>query len=235
MAQVPYINAVGALMWLAITTHPIIIHLVGVLCCFNSNPGVAHWKAIKHLMHYVKGTIDVCPVIGPDPTSTELFTTYCDADHGGNPDNGRSTSDYVVKVGCGPIAWASKLQKIVTLSTTEAEFVSAVTAGQQVLWLRNLLGELGYSFNSPSSLHIDNQSAISVSKNPEHHGRMKHLDLRFFWLRDVVEDKQILPSYIPTADMPADILTKSLSRQKVEDCRRLMGLCSVTSSGGSVD
>ena len=139
-----------------------------------------------------------------------------------------------MKVGTGPIAWASKLQKIVTLSTTEAEFVSAVSAGQQILWLRNLLSEFGYDIQSPSSLCIDNQSAISVTKNPEHHGRMKHLDLRFFWLRDVVEEKKISPVYLPTAEMPADILTKSLSRQKVEECRRLMGLCSVASSGGSV-
>ena len=164
-------------MWLAIATRPDILYAVGVLCRFNYNPGIAHWKAVKHLMRYVKGTIDIVPTIAPDPSSPELFTTYSDADHGGNPDNGRSTSGYLVKVGTGPIAWMSKLQKIVTLSTTEAEFVAAVLAAQQIMWLRNLLMEFGYEFKTPSTLHIDNQSAISVAKNPEHHGRMKHLVL----------------------------------------------------------
>ena len=83
--------------------------------------------------------------------------------------------------------WSSRLQTITTLSTTEAEYVSAVSAGQEMIWLRNLLSEFGYEFNSASTLFVDNMSAISVANNPEHHGRMKHLDLRFYWLRDMVE------------------------------------------------
>ena len=73
-------------------------------------------------------------------------------------------------------------------------------------------------------LHMDNQSAISVSKNPEHHGRMKHLDLRFYWLRDQVEAGLIAPEFIGTNDMPADCLTKALSKEGVEKCRVMMGL-----------
>ena len=72
------------------------------------------------------------------------------------------------------------------LSTTEAEFVAAVSAGQEMLWLRNLLTEFGYDVSSASKLRIDNLSALSVAKNPKHHGHMKHLDLRFYWLRDEV-------------------------------------------------
>ena len=75
-----------------------------------------------------------------------------------------------------------------------------------------------------STLHVDNKSAIQVAKNPEHHGRMKHLDLRFFWLRDQVEAKAIAVAYIPTDAMPADILTKPLGRLKVNACRQLLGL-----------
>ena len=92
------------------------------------------------------------------------------------------------------------------------------------MWMRNILGEFGYQIKSASTLNMDSQSAISVAKNPEHHGRMKHLDLRFYWLRDCVDEQVISPQYIPTADMAADILTKALPRQKVEVCRKLMGL-----------
>ena len=71
---------------------------------------------------------------------------------------------------------------------------------------------------------MDNQSAISVSKNPEHHGCMKHLDLRLFWLRDEVEGKRIGPKFIGTNDMPADILTKALLQERVVRCREMFGL-----------
>jgi hypothetical protein len=170
---------------------------------------------------------------GPSP-SPELFTTFSDADHAGNPDNGRSTSGYIVKMGSGAISWSSRLQTIVALSTTEAEYIAATSAGQEILWLRNLLTELGYKFSSPSILHVDNRSAINVAKNPEHHGRMKHLDLRFYWLRNEVEKGTISIQHLRTEDMPADIMTKALGRVKVEEMVNLIGL-RVTSSRGSVE
>ena len=116
------------------------------------------------------------------------------------------------------------MQGIVALSTTEAEFVAATTAGQEILWLRNFLSELGYKFDSPSTLHIDNRSALCVAKNPEHHGRMKHLNLRFYWLRDEVEKGRIHLVHLRTDDMPADIMTKALGRVKVEKMVQMIGL-----------
>jgi hypothetical protein len=104
--------------------------------------------------------------------------------------------------------------------------MSLLEAGKEILWLRNLLREFGYNVDSPSILRIDNQSALTVSKNPEHHGRMKHLDLRYFWLRDTVEMGHITPIFIPTSEMPADLLTKPLARALVEKFRAVMGLSS---------
>jgi hypothetical protein len=110
------------------------------------------------------------------------------------------------------------------LSTTEAEFVSAVEGGKEIAWMRNFLQELGYTVQGPFVLNMDNQSAISVCKNPEHHGRMKHLDLRFYWLRDAVDEGLIAPRSLGTLEMAADILTKSLARERVAACREMMGL-----------
>ena len=110
------------------------------------------------------------------------------------------------------------------MSSTEAEYIAAVDAGKEMLWMRNILQEFGHSISTPSTLFIDNQSALNVSKNPEHHGRMKHLDLRTFWLRDAVEAKHIASFHLPTDDMPADLLTKSLAREKVVKFRSMMGL-----------
>jgi transposase InsO family protein len=223
MHNVPYLSAVGSLMYLAVTTRPDISYSVGVLARFNSNPGPLHWKAVKHLLRYLKGTIDHKIVYAPTSTD-EAFITYSDADHGGNPDNLKSTGGYVVKIGSGAVSWSSKLQSLVALSTTEAEYVAAVEAGKEIIWFQQFLGELGYPVQGPSVLRMDNQSAIAVAKNPEHYGRMKHLDLRLFWLRDAVDAKKIEPVFISTDEMAADILTKALDRLKVQKCRELLGL-----------
>jgi hypothetical protein len=211
-------------MYLAIATRPDIAFAVGVLCRFMARPGPEHWKAVKHLFRYLRGTIDYRLTYAPDASAPKPFYAYSDADHGGNHDNGRSTSAYVVKIGSGAVSWMSRLQPIVALSTTEAEFIAAASAGQEVVWMRQLLRELGFSIAGPSLLLLDNQSAIQVGKNPEHHGRMKHLDLRFFWLRDVVTAGQIALRYVPTADMAADLLTKGLARVKVAAAIAQLGL-----------
>jgi hypothetical protein len=223
MRSKPYLQAVGALMYLAVATRPDIAHSVGVLARFSKNPGLQHWKAVKHLFRYLKNTLDYKLTYSPH-SSSELFTTYTDADHAGNPDNGCSTSGYIVKMGTGAISWSSRLQGVVALSTTEAEFVAATSAGQEILWLRNLFAEFGYKITSASTLYIDNQSALSVAKNPEHHGRMKHLDLRFYWLRNEVEKGSIKMVHLRTDEMPADIMTKSLGRVKVGEMVRMIGL-----------
>ena len=231
MAGVPYLQAVGALLYLAIATRPDISYAVGVLARYSHNPGPAHWTAVKHLFRYLKGTLDLALVYSPVP-GAPLFLTYTDSDHGGDKDTGKSTGGYLVKMGSGAISWSSKLQSIVTLSTTEAEYVAAVSAGQEIIWMRHLLSEMGYNLDVPSKLLIDNQSALSVARNPEHHGRMKHLDLRYFWLRDEVQKKHISVDHQRTDEMPADLLTKSLARDKVEKFRAMMGLQDLSHQGG---
>ena len=230
MQTVPYLNVLGSVAYLAIATRPDVAYPVSVLSRFSKNPGTTHWEALKRLLRYLKGTLDYCIVYAPDLQSQPQvfdFKTYCDADHGGDKDSGCSTSGYVVKMGTGAISWMSRLQAFVTLSTTEAEYVSAVSAGQEILWLRNLFTEFGYSFTHASVLHIDNESALSVARNPEHHGRVKHLDLRFYWLRDEVEKGRIRVVHLRTEDMPADALTKGLGREKLKHMVKLLGLVSI--------
>lgn len=163
-------------------------------------------------------------VYGPG-ASTEQFLIYTDADHGGNPDNGKSTGGYLVTVGSGAMSWSSKLQPVVALSSKEAEYIAAVEAGKEILWLLNMHEETGLGITTPSTtLLMDNQSAIKVAQNPEHHGRMKYLDLPTFWLRDVVAAGYITPFHLPTTEMVADLLTKPIACEKVERFRKMMGL-----------
>jgi hypothetical protein len=109
MCTVPYVSAVGALMYLAIATHPDIAFAMGVLCRFMAQPGPEHWKAVKHLFRYLHGTIDYCLTYAPDASAPKPFYTYSDADHGRNCNNGRSTSAYIVKIGSGTVLWMLRL------------------------------------------------------------------------------------------------------------------------------
>jgi hypothetical protein len=153
-----------------------------------------------------------------------LHYAYSNADHGRNCNNRHSLSAYVVKTGSCAVLWMLRLQPIVALSTTEAKFIAATSAGQEVIWMRQLLKELGFLIAGPLLLLLDNQSAIQVGKNPEHHGHMKHLNLQFFWLRNVVTAGQIALRYVPTLDMAADLLTKGLACIKVAAATAQLGL-----------
>ncbi|KIM61629.1 hypothetical protein SCLCIDRAFT_121591 [Scleroderma citrinum Foug A] len=121
MHQTPYLSATGALMYLATTTHPDITYTVGVLARLNSNPGWTHWLTVKHLLRYIKGTIDYSITYSPDSAQPETFIMFSDADHGGCKDTGHSTGGDVVKMGTGVVSWSSKLQNVIALSTTEAD------------------------------------------------------------------------------------------------------------------
>ena len=219
-----YLSAVGSLLYLSTMTRPDISYTVGVLARFSSNPGKQHMDAVKHLFRYIKGTLDYKLTFGPISSSGPLFTTYSDADYGGCKDSGKSTGGYVVMMGGAAVSWRSKIQPTVSQSTTEAEFVAASEAGKELKWMRNLLKELGFGVTGSSTLHLDNQSAIQVCKNPEHHGRMKHLDMKYFWIRDEVVRKVIEVVYVPTGDQLADILTKPLGRVLVQKFVGLLGL-----------
>ena len=103
MCQYPYISIVGSLIYLALTTRPDIANATRVLARFNSNPGLAHWQAVKHVLCYLKGTSDHKLTYRPSD-APEPFITYSDADHSRNLDNGRSTGGYVVKIGTGAVS-----------------------------------------------------------------------------------------------------------------------------------
>jgi hypothetical protein len=164
MCTVPYMSAVSALMYLAIATRPDIAFAVGVLCCFMARPGPEHWKAIKHLFCYLRSTINYQLTYTPNASVPKPFYVYSDADHSRNCNNGHCTSAYIVKISPVAVLWMLRLQPIIALSTMEAEFIPATSAGQEVIWMRQLLGELGLSIAHPLLLLLDNQSAIRLAR-----------------------------------------------------------------------
>jgi hypothetical protein len=195
MKDKPYLLLIGAMRYLADGTRFDIAYAVGVLAQFSANPGPVHWAAAQHVLRYLQGTKHFA-LVYQKGVAEEPFLTYEDADLRGNADSGKSTTGYVVLMSGAAISWQSKLQFIVAKSTTEAEFVAASTTGNGIMWLRNVLKELGFKVKQTLLLFIDNQSAVQVAKNPEHHGGIKHLDLAFYWLRDMVDKGFIKPVFV---------------------------------------
>ncbi|MCO5547319.1 hypothetical protein L7F22_000767 [Adiantum nelumboides] len=220
MAKIPYASAVGSLMYAMVATRPDIAFAVGVVSGYMSNPGKKHWEAVKCILRYLKGTKDLCICFGKSETSVHGFT---DADFAGHPDCRKSTSGYVFTFTGGAVSWISRLQKCVALSTIEAEYVAATEASKEALWLMRLVEELGIKSQVPV-LHCDSQSAIMLTRNPVFHAKTKHIEVKYHFLRSVLDDKIITLVKVHTDDNPADLLTKSLPAERFAYCRQMMGI-----------
>jgi len=136
----------------------------------------------------------------------------------------RAISGYVFRWNGGVISWSSKKQELVVLSTTKAEYVGQAHAAKEVLWLRTIVHELLGGKPSTTTIYTDNQGAIKLTKGHQLHSRTKHIDIRFHFIRWLVDDKKICLEYCPTADMLADIMTKALPSLKVKHFARQLGL-----------
>ncbi|WOH01606.1 hypothetical protein DCAR_0520990 [Daucus carota subsp. sativus] len=220
MKDVPYSSAVGSLMYAMVCTRPDIAHAVGVVSRYLSNPGREHWEAVKWILRYLKGTSKLCLCYGG---AKPILEGYTDADMAGDLDSRKSTSSYIFTLAGGAVSWQSKLQKCVALSTTEAEYIAMTEAGKELKWLKGFLQELGFP-QKEYIIHCDSQSAMDLSKNSMYHSRTKHINVRYHWLRDAVEQQEFKLSKINTNENPADMLTKAVAREKIGLCRDIIGM-----------
>ena len=163
-----YRSIVGGLRYL-VHTRPNIAFAVGYVNRFMEDPREDHWATVKRLLCYVKGTVDQGIIFPKTGGSRLQLTVFSDADMAGDIDRRRSTSGMLVFLGSAPISWLSLKQKVVPLSTCEAEYMAAATAACQAVWLHRLLGELTGMEAHPPALMVDNQSAIALMKNPVLH------------------------------------------------------------------
>ena len=178
MAKVPYTLAIGSLMYAMLYTRPDICYAVGVVSRFMSNPGKAHWEAVKWILRYLQGTIEKCLCFGEGELKVQ---GYIDADFGGEVDHRRSTTGYIFNVGNTTVSWMSRLQKIVTLSTIEAKYVAMIEASKEMIWLQGLLTELGFK-QKKKILYSNSQSVIHVENNSAFHSRTKHIGLHYHFI-----------------------------------------------------
>ncbi|GKE96553.1 transposable element [Tanacetum coccineum] len=223
----PYRRLVGSLQYLAIT-RPDVSFAVNKLSQFMHAPTQLHWQSLKRVLWYLKGTIHLGLFLKRGlPLG---LTVFSDSDWGGIHDGGRSTTAYVLYLGSNIISWRSARQKSVLRSSTEAEYKAVANATAELLWVQNLLRELGIRMTEPPNLYCDNTGATYLCANPVYHSRMKHVALDYHFVRERVSEGSLRVLHISSKDQIADVLTKPLARRMFLHFRSKIGV----SDGSSI-
>jgi len=209
-----YRGMVRSLIYASISTRPDITHTVNMLSRYMSKPGKQHKTAAKRVLRYLNTTSNYGIVYNSNKNDNDnseiVITAYSDADWGGSEDR-KSTTGYCVFINDNLISWNTKKQQTIALSTAEAEFMAATEVVKEVKWLTQILQELNYKVQKPILVFIDNQSAIKIGENDVEHDRTKHIDIKYYFIRDSVYENEIKLVYVPTDEQIADIFTKAVT------------------------
>jgi hypothetical protein len=188
---------VGSLIYLTATRSDIMF-VVSLISRYMENPTEFHLQMAKRVLRYLKGTLDF-GIFYKKGGNNELVA-FTDSDYAGDLGDRKSTSGYVFLLSSGTISWLSNKQLVVSLSATEAEFIDATLCACQTIWLKRVLEKLGLNQDKTTIIHCDSSSAINLSKNPVMHGRSKHIDVRFHFLRELTKAGTVELVYCNTQD-----------------------------------
>ena len=202
-----YRSLVGSLIYLS-HTRPDISYAVSCVARYMQDPEAAHYQAAKKILRYLSGTADYGIMLSFE--GDNLFHSYADADWGRDLDSRRSVSGTLHRIGNSSIAWSSKLQPTVSLSSTKAEYRVLTDAAKDIIHFRRLFNELGLDINRPTTLYSDNQSCIKLVENPVLHTITKHIEIQHHFIREAAQAENVQVSYVPTTSQLADFLTKPL-------------------------
>jgi transposase InsO family protein len=216
-----YQEIVGSLNHIAVFSRPDISCAVSQLSQFNKDPSETHLKAARHVLRYLKFTRHWRITYGNSKTLD--IRGYADANWGGDKNDRKSTTGYVFIINNGAVSWTSHKQSTVALSTMEAEYMSLSDAAREVFARCQLFWGLNITISTPV-IYSDNQGAIAIAENPTNYQRAKHIDIRYHFVRQAVQNNKIRIEYIPTGEQLADVLTKSLGPQKHHHSGQLLSL-----------
>lgn len=202
-----YQSLVGALLYCSTQSRPDVAYAVGMLCRVMSCPTDEMYGHALRVLQYLDrhSEIGLCYEASP----TKLYG-MSDSDWAVR----HSTSGWVFQYMSAAISWGSKKQPVVALSSCEAEIMAASEATKEALHLRCLLDDLGCGDDKPLRLSVDNQSAIAVAYNPEQHNRLKHVERRHFFVRECIENMQIVVPFVSSQENLADFFTKPLPHKQ---------------------
>ena len=237
MRNKPYRAIVGSLMYLAVGTRPDLAYVTHELSKYITNPGPKHWKAAKNALRYLKETKDYGLILGCKDHYREnkmeikelKFKGLSDADFANSIDDRRSIGGILVNLWNSPIAWTSKIQPTVALSTTEAEYMALCKLTQELFYFRKLCKEMKLNIKEPITMMEDNNSCIKISQNDEFHQRTKHIDVKYHFIREALEKGIVQIKRVDSKENIADIFTKPLAKVQFEKLRDLLGVRSLRS------
>jgi hypothetical protein len=214
-------TVIGSLLYLMLGTRPDIAFAVTKLAQFAANPSQDHLDKALYICRYLVGTQSY--QLTYEGHSGQGLAACADSDWASDPTGRRSQTGFFLKLAGGLISWTSKAQKTVALSSTEAEYMALSDCSRQVVWMHTLLGELGYHLK-PVPICGDNQGSIFIASNPVTEKRSKHIDIRFHYIREVMNKNLVELYFIDGENNPADMLTKNLGRIKFQKFRGMIGL-----------
>ncbi|SOV06276.1 uncharacterized protein UDID_19502 [Ustilago sp. UG-2017a] len=216
--QKEYPVIVGKLLWVANSTRPDLSLTVGVLARHMREPSQEHYQAAQRVLRYLESTRQIGLVYRASE-SQEPLVAHSDANWASDATiQRRSTSGSVALVYGNPVAWKSATQKCVSLSAVEAEFIAATEATREVLFLKQLLRSIGIATGTPT-VYSDNTGCIQVSKDPAQHWKLKHIDTKYHFVRNNVQEGRVQIKYVDTTRNLADVLTKPIGRQAMQQAR----------------
>lgn len=218
----PYRAVLGCLLYIARHSRPDITFAVSVLCRSVQDPSMHHWVAVKRLMRYLRGTKFFGITIGAvDDKSKHPLEAYVDADWAGEHGSRKSTTGFLIKVFGSCVSWRSLKQKVTALSTAEAEYVAMSECVRVVSRTQNLLVQLGEKFKT-AQVWEDNQPCIAWAEKGGM--RTKHIDVRYHFVKDKLQDESVKIGYCPTDKQQADVLTKPVPAEKTQWFIEVLGM-----------
>jgi len=218
-----YQHLIGSLLFLQLCSRPDISFAVSLLSQFCSAPLPRHYAVAHRVLRYLKGTKGFRLHYG-GVRKDEGLSGLVDADWAGDKAGRASISGFVWSYGGGPISWSAKKQNCVALSSTEAEYVALTRAVQEGIWLRNSLGQIGVACPAPLVISTDNNGALSLASNDSSHGKSKHINIRYHFIRSHIENGGFTIVHTPGIINTADLFTKSLARVKFQEHVARLGL-----------
>ncbi|CAI7760292.1 unnamed protein product, partial [Closterium sp. NIES-53] len=196
-------------------------YITSQLAQYSCKPVAKNQLDLEHTLQYFISTPDIGLSYSTRTTTSFNLNGYVDADHAADPANRRSRTSFVFRLEpTRQISWNSQKQELVALSSAEAEYIATTAAVREGFYLQEVKKPTSPTFR----LHYDNQSAIKIANKPGFVNRMKHIALRYFFVKNEIDQGKVDLAYCPTTEMAADFLTKQLPRRQYKHCSDLTGV-----------